>query len=141
VVQLARLALLDGPAHGATSGAQGPILDLDSNVVHYAQGHGAETLRHKFDERSEVAFSALPHLPAQGPAAAVARLLTLLRDKGLRVLSCNATTEDARRLGLHTLRFWSPDLLSLPLPSAPARLHKGFAAYGGWTNDDPHPYP
>jgi thiazole/oxazole-forming peptide maturase SagD family component len=141
VVQLARLALMDGPSHAGKHEAKGPILDLDSNVVHYARGNGSEILRRKFNEGASVVLSDLPSLSAPRPAAAVARLLTLLREKGLRVLSCNATTEDARRLGLHTLRFWSPDLLPLPLPSAPAWMHKGFAAYGGWLHDDPHPYP
>jgi ribosomal protein S12 methylthiotransferase accessory factor len=51
------------------------------------------------------------------------------------------TTPDIRDLGLRVLRVWSPDLLTLCLPSAPPLAHPRFGDYGGVGEEKPHPYP
>jgi hypothetical protein len=63
------------------------------------------------------------------------------RDAGLRLVTLDLTTPDLADLGFVVVRVWSPDTLSLALPSAPPTAHRRFGAYGGATHRDPHPYP
>jgi hypothetical protein len=60
---------------------------------------------------------------------------------GNELIGLDLTTGDVRDLGFRVVRLWSPDLLSLPLPSAPPLLHPRFNSYGGATDGAPHPYP
>jgi len=60
---------------------------------------------------------------------------------GKELVFLDLTTADIRDLGFYVVRVWSPDTISLSLPSAPPVMHPRFQAYGGIRNEAPHPYP
>ena len=60
---------------------------------------------------------------------------------GKELLYLNLTTHEAKELGFVVTRVWSPDSLSLCLPSMVQKAHARFQAYGGVKHVHPHPYP
>ena len=62
-------------------------------------------------------------------------------DSGKQLYSTNIDMVEANELNLFVERFWSPDTLSLCLPSYVPKLHQRFKDYGGIVREDPHPYP
>lgn len=119
----------------------GAIYDLESNVGRYAMPGGAAVVEERFAASEPAAASDLPPDGAADPRAAVREIVDALRRNGQHVSYGDLTTRDIRALGFTVMRVWSPDLLSLPLPSAPPTAHPRFAAYQGYSRDDPHPYP
>jgi thiazole/oxazole-forming peptide maturase SagD family component len=143
VAQLAKVILFRQATAGVEAGAADPdaIYDLDTNVAYYAV-HGDEpTFRERFAEADPVAPSSLPRDAGLEPADAVRTLVAAFRDSSKRLAFLDLTSADVRELGFCVVRVWTPDLLSLPLPSAPPLEHPRFAAYGGAVHDRPHPYP
>lgn len=60
---------------------------------------------------------------------------------GAELVFVDCTTPEARQLGFYVPRVWSPDTMSLCLPSAPPLNHPRFNAYGGAEDTvEPHPY-
>ncbi|MFI0219898.1 YcaO-like family protein [Streptomyces lydicus] len=117
------------------------IFDLDQNVAYYAGPEGAKTVEERFARHTTARASDLPPDDIR-PARDVARtLIGAFRERGKRLYGADFTSVDIRELGFSVMRVWSPDTLSLPLPSAPPGAHPRFAAYGGFTNRLPHPYP
>jgi thiazole/oxazole-forming peptide maturase SagD family component len=116
------------------------IYDLDTNVGYYALD-AREAIQRRFGEAGAVAESDLPPDIEEGTARDLRHLVDAFRDTGKELVFLDLTTRDVRDLGFCVVRFWSPDLLSLSLPSAPPLLHPRFAAYGGVTHEAPHPYP
>jgi len=57
------------------------------------------------------------------------------------LIHMDLTTTEANALGLVVSRVWSPNTLSLSLPSSVPSQHPRFKAYGGITHDALHPYP
>lgn len=118
------------------------MLDLDSNVTHYAlQAHTREI---------DAKFGSIPAVPAHGlepdqrdadPARDAQRVIEAFHARGKELYFMELTTDDIRQLGFFAIRVWSPDILGLCLPSAPPQAHDRYAAYGGFANDAPHPYP
>jgi thiazole/oxazole-forming peptide maturase SagD family component len=143
VRQLAKITLLDRSV-GERSG-NGPIdpdniLDLDNNVAYYAMGAQAALLKSKFAKASLAASDLPPDW--EGDARDAIRILVRgFAETGKELVFLDLTTEDVRQLGLSVIRAWSPDILSLSLPSCPPEVHPRFAAYGGFKNQAPHPYP
>jgi thiazole/oxazole-forming peptide maturase SagD family component len=117
------------------------IYDLDSNVAWYAAGHGAERLRERFTCGEPLGTSALPEDVCMEPASSVEYLVKSLLRTGKELYRWDLTPPDISELGLVVERVWSPDMISLPLPSAPPMLHSRFVAYGGVSHEFPHPYP
>ena len=117
------------------------MFDLDSNVAHYARPSNAALVSRRFAERGGVRAKDLPPDSALAVHAELAHLLRAFRDSEKELVLCDLTTADVRALGFHAVRFWSPDTLSLCFPSAPPITHRRFAAYGGFSNRQPHPYP
>jgi thiazole/oxazole-forming peptide maturase SagD family component len=144
VAQLAKVILF----RQASAGVERPgdadpeaIFDLDSNVAYYAV-HGDEAaIERKFGNVDVLAAGELPPDGDGPPAEEVRRLVDGFRATGKRLVFLDLTTADVRELGFCVVRLWSPDLLSLPLPSAPPLAHPRFAAYGGAVYEAPHPYP
>lgn len=145
VAQLAKITLFDQllsepPLKDAPGQAHG-IFDLDQNVALYARPGNGRYIDEKFGSRPPIPAGELPP-DALGDTSQDVRLLVEgFRGIGKELLFLDLTTPDIRELGFTALRVWSPDTLSLPLPSAPPALHPRFRAYGGFSHDRPHPYP
>lgn len=119
----------------------GTITDFDLNVLYYALPENLPLLDRRFSTTERVAASELPRLPQPPPAELTRLLLDRFRENGLRLYYLDLTTPDVRDLGFHVCRSYSPDLLSLSLPAWPQAGHPRFAAYGGYSVPDPHPFP
>jgi thiazole/oxazole-forming peptide maturase SagD family component len=142
--QLAKVTLLDRSiGERAESGPIDPdrIFDLDSNVAYYATGGGEPVATAKFSDQSPIGASNLPPDWKGNARQAVRMLVHAFRDTGKRLVFIDLTTQDIRDLGFWVIRVWSPDTLSLSLPSCPPDMHARFRAYGGFHNSAPHPYP
>ncbi|ATL28268.1 YcaO-like family protein [Streptomyces formicae] len=118
------------------------IFDLESNVVLAASPQGARVVEERYGDCDEANADDLPPDPAVAdPDACVRALVRAFHDTGKRLYGGDLTTVDAAALGFVVARFWSPDLLTLPLPSAPTAAHPRFPAYGGFQRHAPHPFP
>jgi thiazole/oxazole-forming peptide maturase SagD family component len=143
VAQLAKVILFRQATAGETPGAAEPdaIFDLDTNVAHYAVHPDAPAIVDKLTGCERRAALDLPADLGGTAAADVRLLLDAYVERGKRLVLLDLSTADVRALGFRVVRFWSPDLLALPLPSAPPLEHPRFADYGGAAHDAPHPYP
>jgi ribosomal protein S12 methylthiotransferase accessory factor len=117
------------------------FFDLDDNVAYYTDPVNAAIIERRFAVHTEASARDLPPDAAPDPRACVAALVGAFAQTGKHLGYLDLTTPDIRHLGLTVCRVWSPDTLSLCLPSAPPLLHKRFADYGGATGSEPHPYP
>jgi thiazole/oxazole-forming peptide maturase SagD family component len=145
IIQLAKVTLMNlavaKPGSSPADIDPDGIFDLDTNVGYYAlPGHGA-TIQEKFDSRSRQPAGELPDDGPSDPADAVALLLDRFRALGLDLYGFDLTTPDVRTLGFQAHRVWSPQLLSLCMPSAPPAAHPRFGTFGGFRYVGPHPYP
>jgi thiazole/oxazole-forming peptide maturase SagD family component len=141
VMQLAKIGLVMESVSGTGVGVDPKgIFDLDSNVAYYARPENAALVRERFATGGTVRASALSQDSAGSPAQDVRRLVADFAGAGHELLALDLTTQDAAQLGFVTCRVWSPDTLSLCLPSAPPLLHPRFRAYGGVVDRGPHPY-
>jgi thiazole/oxazole-forming peptide maturase SagD family component len=141
VAQLAKLTLYynSGPAGGAD---EAPIHDLNTNVGRYALPANRHIVESKFPGQDmTVKASDMPaDLPCSEWAQAEA-VVDSFRRSGKRLYGIGLTTPEAASLGFVCFRVWSPDTLTLALPSLPHSAHQRFHAYGGASNARPHPYP
>lgn len=117
------------------------IFDLETNVVLAASLAGAEVVRHRYGQCDDASVTELPPDAAGTPAEQTRALVAAFTHSGKRLYAADLTTTDIAALGFVVPRFWCPDLLTLPLPSAPTREHPRLAAYQGFRNDAPHPFP
>ncbi|MDN3264993.1 YcaO-like family protein [Streptomyces sp. CSDS2] len=117
------------------------IYDLEGNVGRYATEEGARIVEDRFARHTEQPASRLPPDDDREVREAVRTLVDAFATSGKRLYFADLTTRDLRALGFHAMRVWSPDTVSLPLPSAVPAAHPRFADYGGFTDDVPHPYP
>jgi thiazole/oxazole-forming peptide maturase SagD family component len=145
IVQLAKVTLMNlavtKPGSPLSKINPDAIFDLDTNVGYYALPGHAAALREKFDDRASQPTATLPGDGPTDPADAVALLLQRFQALGLDLFGLDLTTPDARALGFKSHRVWSPQLLSLCMPSAPPAAHPRFATFTGFRYVGPHPYP
>jgi len=117
------------------------MYDLDSNFAFYAKGGNTKLLAQKFSRSPAKKASKFP-MDMEGDAPhQVQQLIDAFRQSNKELISMDLTTMEARALGLVVSRVWSPNTLSLSLPSSVQSQHPRFKAYGGITHDAPHPYP
>ena len=116
------------------------LYDLDENVGYYADADRT-LLSQRFPHGSLVDPDQLPPDRAGEPVDDIALLVEGFASTGKELVVLDLTTSDVAELGFVALRTWSPDLLTLCLPSAPPLAHPRFAAYGGAVDVGPHPYP
>jgi thiazole/oxazole-forming peptide maturase SagD family component len=144
VAQLAKIIAfrqtVDEAPHAAAGIDQDQFFDLDSNVAHYAR-HGIEAIQSRFGEAPAASASDLPPDVDSGPSEEVRLLIRGFSKAGKALAFLDLTTSDVREMGFRVVRLWSPDLLSIPMPSAPPLSHPRFMDYGGATSEAPHPYP
>lgn len=114
--------------------------DLDSNVGHYAADDPVTVLE-RFATGDVVDVHTAPPDVERGVGGDVRYLVEAFATAGHRLACLELTTEDVRELGFRVVRVWSPDVLTLSLPSAPPALHPRFDAYGGYAREIAHPYP
>lgn len=144
VAHLAKIVLFRGRVEAAAGVANAPadvFYDLDSNVGHYADGHDADVIDMCFPNQPSVVASDMDKDHYGSPSDDAVWLLGAMAATGKRLAVLDLTTPDIADLGFIALRVWSPDTLSLPLPSAPAVRHPRFGAYGGVVHERPHPLP
>jgi thiazole/oxazole-forming peptide maturase SagD family component len=143
VLQLAKLQLLNlniEPGEETVINTE-QIFDLDSNVAYYAQVGHQDFINEKFVDAETINADDLPADLTTDIADELRLLVRGFGDSGKELVFMDLTTADVRELGFTALRVWSPDTLSLSLPSAPPLRHVRFRAYGGVAHEQPHPYP
>jgi thiazole/oxazole-forming peptide maturase SagD family component len=118
----------------------GDMLDLENNVAFYALGHNAQRINSKFGSET-VAASDLPPDMEVDVSSELRDVIKGFERTGKDLFFADLTTVEAKELGFVVTRLWSPDTISLSLPSAPPALHSRLIAYGGIAHEDPHPYP
>ncbi len=138
VVHLARMIILREKIEPAGNTEDG-IFDLDSNVSLYARGGGNHRWTERFLQSKTIAARDIPQDMSGTIEEQTANLLYSFKDKSLFLI--NLTPPEISELGFVVARAWSPDLLSLCLPSAVPSIHPRFKQYGSCCYDDPHPYP
>lgn len=146
VIQMAKKAIIDkvekdNPGSLDFNIDPENIYDLDSNVVYYASPGNEKYVDEKFSEKMTIPAKELPPDLITDPEGEVEHLLNGFRNTGKELYCMDLTTRDLEQLGFCSCRAWSPDTLSLSLPSAPPVLHPRFSSYGGASNPMPHPYP
>ncbi|MDT7787707.1 MAG: hypothetical protein QOF58_6126 [Pseudonocardiales bacterium] len=117
------------------------MFDLESNVGYYAGPDAADLVEQRFAHSTTTRASDLPPDDTRTPREVARNVVERFRSTGKRLFWADLTAPDIRDLGFTAMRLWSPDTISLPLPSAPPAAHPRFAAYGGFVNPLPHPYP
>ena len=115
--------------------------DLDQNVAFYALPANAHVIESRFGMDDEVAAADLPPFAAAGVDRDVTHLLGTFARAGKRLAIFDFTTPDISDLGFSIARCYSPDTLSLCLPSYPHLAHPRYRAYGSPKETYPHPYP
>lgn len=144
VLQLVKVSTINALYSGELANLQRNVdrfLDLDSNVIYYANPERVSSVDRKFSDTRPILASQLPP-DIEGSASDHCRLLIkAFIATGKDLIYLDLTTTDIRMLGFRVVRLWSPHTLSLCLPSYPPALHSRFLAYGGVANDAPHPYP
>jgi len=115
--------------------------DFDANIAYYARGGNTKLFNKKFPPVKKTKARKLPADIAGDPAEQVSGLINSFRRSGKELVHVDITSTEARELGFVVSRVWSPDTLSLSLPSAAHLQHPRFKAYGGISHDAPHPYP
>lgn len=140
VAQLAKVLLFRRSVEGDAARAEG-LYDLDENVAHYA-GAAHEEVLTRFTGGPAVSDDDVAPDGPTDPAAGAARIVDAFRDTRKELVLLDLATVDVHDLGMVAMRTWSPDVLTLCLPSAPPALHPRFGAYGRCTGlEAPHPYP
>lgn len=143
-MQLAKKGLLDAAGEvGRLLDGSVPdrIYDLERNVLFYAVPENGKYLEAKFSDETTIAAGELPDDEVLAPRDEAARLVAAFAAAGKDLYVMDLTPADVAKLGFTVTRAWSPDTISLSLPSAPPLAHAGFARYGPAGQLLPHPYP
>jgi len=117
------------------------MFDLDQNVSYYARGMSYDFFAQKFLHSPVLPASELPQDMQEDVSEQIQELLLGFKLSHKDVIQVDLTSIEARQLGLVVVRAWSPQTLTLCLPSAPHLAHPRYQDYGGAIHDVPHPYP
>lgn len=142
VIGLSRMVIFDRGYHlpGSLINSK-QIYDLDTNVAYYALGNQFDFINHKYSCLNTIKAKEMPDDIELPDDELIALLLNGFVDHHKELLFYNLTDKEAHDLGFVVPRVWSPDLVTLSLPSAPTINHSRYLAYGGVQHDNPHPYP
>lgn len=124
-----------------TNHSKALFYDLDSNVAYYALGHHYSLIQEKFPLDDTIDAINLPGDIQGSEDKQLAVLVKSFKESHKELLFCDLTCIEATDLGFTVARVWSPDTLSLCLPSAPWTQHPRYLNYGGLAHEFPHPYP
>lgn len=117
------------------------LYDLDRNVEYYGAGQKYSRIEERFLRMPGMRASDCPPDVSGTPAQQLRQLINSFKQHNKRLYYLDLTGSEEKALGFNVVRVWSPDTLSLCLPSAPQILHPRFNDYGGFKHADPHPYP
>lgn len=117
------------------------MLDLNKNIAYYSKGMGSEIVSDRFFNAPSILASQIPADMKGSIEQQNIALLQSFKDSDKEIICVDLTTVEAENLGLFAVRVWSPDTLSLCLPSLPPCAHARFDSYGGVAHQHPHPYP
>lgn len=117
------------------------LYDLDRNVEYYGAGNNSERIAERFLRMPQVKASSLPKDMICNQSTQLSALINSYRDTDKKLYYVDLTGIEEKRLGFKVVRVWSPDTLSLCLPSAPQVIHPRYTDFGGIKHADPHPYP
>ncbi len=115
--------------------------DLDNNVGYYALGYHFSMIEKKFPLDKVIYAMDLPSDIQGNESKQLSILVSSFKKSNKELLFCDLTCLEAENLGFIVPRVWSPDTLSLCLPSAPWIQHPRYLSYGGVAHEFPHPYP
>ena len=142
VVALSKIILIDKELSLAVkSFDEKHAYNLDTNVGYYACGKNYAKFKDRFDDSFCIKASDLPADLSRLEYSDIQCLTEKFTCLGKDLFYLDMTASEAKTLGFSVARVWSPDTLSLCLPSAPPITHMRFKAYGGVTHVAPHPYP
>jgi len=116
------------------------IADLDTNVAWYAKPVNSSIVLDKFLSGLKINAGDVAADFHGSDAEAMEKTVHSFAATGKRLFIYDFTTADIRDLAFHAIRAFSPDTLSLCLPSFCPRGHRRFAAYDGFRNVHPHPF-
>lgn len=117
------------------------LYDLDRNVEYYGLGHQFDQIEDRFLKMPKIKASKLPEDIPGSQADQLRTLVSSFKESNKELAFLNLSTTESESLGFKVVRVWSPDTLSLCLPSAPQVLHPRFKDFGGVKHENPHPYP
>lgn len=143
-LSLARMVVLKGDfGLDKHQGAIDPdkIYDLDRNVEYYAKGNNFNRIVERFLSMPSILASDLPADINLDINLQIAKLIEAFQTTNKALYYLNLTNVEAKTLGFEVARVWSPDVLSLCLPSSVPALHPRFKAFGGLKHENAHPYP
>ena len=124
-----------------SSPAVDTIYDIDQNVAQYGKGRYQDSIQQKFNRNYNIHASDLPMDIAGTKIEQLQYLVNKFIASGKVLSFIDLANAETQELGFYVPRLWSKDTLSLCFPSAPPIKHPRFKAYGGFSNDIPHPYP
>ncbi len=138
VVGLSRMIILQNQI---TYSDHSYFYDLDKNVGYYALGHHYSFIDNKFPLDQGILATHLPPDLEGSDEKKLSFIVASFKSSNKELLFCDLTCVEAADLGFTVPRVWSPDTLSLCLPSAPWIKHPRYLDYGGVAHELPHPYP
>lgn len=147
IVNLARMLIykrqyLPDQEEGQQAFTPERMYDLNANVAYYALGYGEEALSRNFLKAECLNASALEKDQTFTSIEDQLRyLIASFRKQGKELCYADLTSCEVQQFGLKVPRVWSPDLLSLCLPSTPPFGNPRFNQYGSKRYLEPHPYP
>jgi len=117
------------------------LYDLDRNVEYYGSGNNIKRIEERFLKMPSIKATNLPDDILGNHAAQLGKLITSFTTTNKQLYYLDLTGAEEKSLGFHVVRVWSPNTLSLCLPSAPPVMHPRFTNFGGIKHENPHPYP
>lgn len=119
-----------------------PYLDLDTNVLYYASPCDADRKREVVRGRfaGSVKLSEIAPL-ATDDAGTVAELIRMVAGVSEWATYLDITPPELADTDWKVVRVLIPELLSMCLPGLPPKAHPRMRAYGGVSNEFPHPLP
>lgn len=116
------------------------ILDLDFNLLYRAFEEGAAGVEAKFGSSDLIDASEMPPDLILNSEEEVQYLIQSFQKTQKELISLDLSIPEIKEFGFTAVRVWSPDTLSLPLPSMPALNHPRYKDYGGALDNGVHPY-
>lgn len=141
VLDLARINLIREKYSTQAEVENTDMYNLDSNISYYARGLGFERIQQKFLASKKIRASELPKDLGLDTNEEVKFIINSFMKTNKTLYFIDLTSVELKELGLVSSRLWSPELISLCLPSAVPSNHPRFKKYGGLSHEDPHPYP
>ncbi|KTD60972.1 YcaO-like family protein [Legionella shakespearei] len=118
------------------------MFDLNANITYYSLGKGKDAIARNFLNAEAVQASSLSEdLMFNNIDGQLRYLISAFRENDKQLYYVDLTSSEVQNFGLKVPRVWSPDLLTLCLPSTPPLGNPRFKDYGSRLFPDPHPYP